>query len=138
MKIVIFQGGLGNQIFHYLFYQYVINNIDRKVFAVVRDGNNHNGYEIDRYFDVEIKLSDFLGKLVVWLDHNRNRFRGIFRNFYLNEFQRGNMLGFIYDGYWQNKKYFMNTSIKFRDLNLSDRNNVIKTKCCVVIVLRSI
>ena len=55
MKEVIISGGLGNQIFIYAFYLYVRNNIDHKARAFARlHSNNHNGLEIQKWFDVDI------------------------------------------------------------------------------------
>lgn len=129
MKIVIFQGGLGNQIFQFIFYQYVKLNIDKDVYAVVREGNNHNGYEIDRYFEIDVRKSVLIDLLFSRLDRHRTMLRGIFQKIYIREFENINKkLGIIYEGYWQDKKYFANTLINFKELNLSNKNEIIKSK----------
>ena len=64
MKIVLMNGGLGNQLFQYAFYRYIqiatndICYIDDSAFF----GKNveHNGFEIEKVFNIKCNLlSDF-------------------------------------------------------------------------------
>ncbi|MCL2051961.1 MAG: alpha-1,2-fucosyltransferase [Lachnospiraceae bacterium] len=69
MKIQYFNGGLGNQIFQYIFYRYfqlhsqdVIYLDDMKFFKV----HEHNGYELERVFGVKPNLISNYFEPDVW------------------------------------------------------------------------
>lgn len=51
MKIISFSGGLGNQIFEYAFYRYMAERY-KNVKCVYRGLKEHNGLELNKYFDV--------------------------------------------------------------------------------------
>lgn len=123
MKIVIFQGGLGNQMFQcQLLYQ--LREKYHNVKAIDFCGNSHNGYEIEKYFDVEIpfchnafiillsKLSQLPIKLkqriIIDDSHYTDTFPALF---------------FI--GYWQEKKYLSKCYLHFKKLPLNDLNTQI-------------
>ena len=57
MKIVLFKGGLGNQMFQYLLCHYLKDNRECKVFGFYRekDMSEHNGLELTNAF-INIKL----------------------------------------------------------------------------------
>ncbi len=126
MRIIIFQGGLGNQIFQYLFYEYIRKKVGGIVLGVVRDGNNHNGFEIDKYFDVDIKMPIWLYKCFKIFENYRWKYPQYLTPFYINEDSLSGRWGFIYDGYWQDRKYMTLVDVHFKDLPLSDRNAEIK------------
>lgn len=60
MKILVFTGGLGNQIFGYIFYRYLQNMFpDEKVYGIYSHSkmSEHHGLEIDKYFNVNLPSS---------------------------------------------------------------------------------
>lgn len=60
MKILVFTGGLGNQIFGYVFYQYLQNIFpEEKVYGIYNKSkmSEHFGLEIDKYFNVNLPSS---------------------------------------------------------------------------------
>lgn len=62
MKILVFTGGLGNQIFGYAFYTFLKENFPKeKIYGVYNNNwmNEHHGLEIDKYFNVCLPKSPF-------------------------------------------------------------------------------
>lgn len=60
MKILVYGGGLGNQIFGYAFTEYIRNKYpDQKVFGVYNESylSEHYGLEINKWFDVDLPPS---------------------------------------------------------------------------------
>ena len=52
MKIVVFKGGLGNQLFQYAFYKYLSRKDETFYFYNDAWYNvSHNGFELDKYFE---------------------------------------------------------------------------------------
>ena len=75
MKILIYTGGLGNQLFGYAFYLYLKKKYsDESVWGIYdrRWLSEHNGFEINRYFDVSLPKSPFwvriLNRIIIKLD----------------------------------------------------------------------
>lgn len=67
MKIVVFGGGLGNQIFEYGFYKHLkLNFKSEKVYGIYHGRwlNEHNGLEIDRIFQVKLPKQSFIALIV--------------------------------------------------------------------------
>lgn len=131
MKIFTFQAGLGNQIFQYVYYQYLLKNFPNETFYGYypnRGLSGHNGLEINKWFDVELPrtstLSNLIGDTLFWLD------KPFFKlNIDLpltdNDWHRRPNATF-YLGYWQDKKYMLSVGKpKFRALNLGEANKVI-------------
>lgn len=124
MKLIIFQGGLGNQLFEYAFYQ-KISQKHKNVFYIFR-GIGHNGFELDKYFHTNLikaplfinlffRIIDFLQKKTKW-------------NFFTTEshfLKTGE--GIILDGYWQEKRFLSKLNISFKDLNIGEKNQKIKS-----------
>lgn len=60
MKILVFTGGLGNQIFGYVFYRYLQHIFpNEKVYGIYNQNkmSEHYGLEINKYFDVSLPSS---------------------------------------------------------------------------------
>lgn len=122
MKVVIFQAGLGNQIFEYTFMQYVREHIDSDVRYVVRDdGNSHNGFEFNKWFESDMKLAPWYYRLYI-------RIADLFmynlhlKNPYCNQFIFPNSKSNIYDGFWVRKQFYKPGYIKFKSLPLNECN----------------
>lgn len=119
MKYLVFQGGLGNQIFQYGFYSY-IRKSNPNIKYVFDDGNSHNGFELDKWFNVDVnKASCFARLLFLVLRFLRDK--GL-KNFIKMEEQYPKENGLFLSGYWQNKQYFNKGFISFKELPLSDKN----------------
>lgn len=119
MKYLVFQGGLGNQIFEYGFYSYIKQSMPN-VKYVFDDGNSHNGFELDKWFNVDIRKANFFVCILFSL-LRLLRDKGI-RNFIKTEDQYPEENGLFLSGYWQDKKYFKKGFIEFKELPLSDKN----------------
>lgn len=67
MKILVFTGGLGNQIFGYAFYTYLKQRYpNESIYGIYSDKkmSEHHGLEIDRYFNVTLPKTTLLAKVV--------------------------------------------------------------------------
>lgn len=67
MKILVFTGGLGNQIFGYAFYHYLRERFPQeKIYGLYSKWkmNEHYGLEIDKYFNVDLPKSTCLSNLI--------------------------------------------------------------------------
>lgn len=119
MKIIVFQGGLGNQIFQYALCLYLQKNRSYKL-KYIFTGNAHNGMEITKYFDVELHEANlFWNKLYTIL--NKLSHRG-FKPLTSYEGDTYPFKKLFIEGYWQDKKYFCDKFIKFKNLELSEKN----------------
>lgn len=128
MKIVVFQGGLGNQLFQYFFCLYVREHINENVRYIERKrGNNHNGLEIDKYFELDIKRAPWY-YICYFRICERFNFHFPFKIKYVCEkdLEISNESFFI--GYWQNKKFFEDYSIQIKSPALSAKNKTILTQ----------
>ena len=70
MKILVFTGGLGNQIFGYAFYLWLKKTFPReRVYGFYSDKKmgEHYGLEIDKYFKVQLPQSPFYVKILTLL-----------------------------------------------------------------------
>lgn len=128
MRVVIFQGGLGNQLFQYVYYVYLKRKKGGRLYSYYRR-QGHHGFEIQKYFDVKIRTSLFLSFLVRVLERFRFLYHSDFvLRFYVSETKGKSKCAFIHDDFWQDKKYFDHVDIPFRPFMLSDRNRAIQEK----------
>lgn len=82
MKILVYGGGLGNQIFGYAFTEYIRNKYpDQKVYGVYNESylSEHYGLEINRWFDVKLPVSTWYSTLAVAFAVIMKRFFSITR-----------------------------------------------------------
>lgn len=120
-KIFVFKGGLGNQLFQYLFMVY-----SQKAFGIkyvwMYDGMSHNGMELEKYFQVSLpdaapafsqKLHDYCVKI--------RRNTG-WKTFLADDESRDIRKKIIISGYWQDKRYYKPGILCFKDLLLSEQN----------------
>ena len=75
MKVIVFQGGLGNQIFEYAYYSYLKNKYKNERFFAYYPKSalkRHNGFELSRRFKVEMPptslLTNLLGGILFYLN----------------------------------------------------------------------
>ena len=136
IKTIVFNGGLGNQMFQYAFYLKLKELFPRTVFLfdISKSQICHNGYELDKVFNIDslkqTRNYRYLERYFAWLFI-------FFRNvthpsgFHFHEEILTNTGLFVkYEGYWQTEKYFIDikdtiyAAFSFRTNNLS--NNSIK------------
>lgn len=123
MRIVNFSSGLGNQIFQYLFAEYLrhiypnegIYGYYNKKFL-----NKHNGLEVQKVFDIELPRRSFLSDVSVLMCRSLNR---VFKHLRVTD-NSTTLNGIYYDGWWQDKKYFLSniTKLKFRSFEIDETN----------------
>lgn len=143
MKVIIFNAGLGNQIFTFLFYKYLQQQFPKdKIYGCYWSGglNDHYGLELEKVFKLTLppstRFADFLGKSY------RLLLKMGFRDFLeKHEFSKWNP---VFDYQWMDKRYFegedLSKSLVFREENVSDRNIAFSKKlqedCSVAIHIR--
>lgn len=130
MKVVVFKGGVGNQIFQYYVYK-LLEKKGHKVFYKDETMRymSHYGLELDKYFDVNIKELPFI----------HYNFLRVFRRLFPNRYTKATSTdinfeesSLLFDGYWHNKKFGIESSkINFKNkslLSISDKNISVLTK----------
>lgn len=108
MKILVFGGGLGNQIFGYAFYLYIKGKFPTKnIYGVYSKTKlkEHYGLEINKWFDVELPKSSFLSTCIVYFLYLIKKITGWKSLLDLNqqELQKKNAL--VYFAYHESKNY---------------------------------
>lgn len=131
MRIVQIDGGLGNQMFQYVFYQSLKRNYPRVYINldVVKKSGQHQGYELNKIFQIKSQtnvLTEFVAKLIQGFQRSQSRDYKILtglisrvlkflhikfiyeESFSVYSEQYLNAKGFIlyYKGYWQSELYF--------------------------------
>ena len=102
MKVVVFGSGLGNQLFHYLFYVY-LKAKEKNVWGVYCR-KEHNGFEITKYFDVQIKMSSISSVIVSLLFFLFDKLHSrIASSFFIRNERKIWWRSFIHIGVWQEK-----------------------------------
>lgn len=121
-KIVVFQGGLGNQLFQYAIYEFVKHNICPDVRYVYR-GKAHNGMELQKFFLADIRPAPVVySKLLLGLDILK---RHGFKLLMSGENDEKPFSNLYVEGYWLTKKYLHPKLYHFREISLSERNKTI-------------
>ena len=123
MKIVNFTPGLGNQIFEYIFVQYLKKTFPKEsVYGYYKPKflNKHNGLEVHKIFDIELPPETKLSSSVAFLCRAFARVLPFVKatdHSYSDE-------AIYYDGWWQDKRYFLNTidEFHFRQMELDNEN----------------
>lgn len=111
MKIIEFHGGLGNQMFEYVYYKYLKNkypNDDFYSYCPHYAMSVHYGLEIDKWFDIEMPpssiLSGSIGFISYWGIRIMRRLNialpWVSDDFHLDDSRT------YHEGWYQNKKYF--------------------------------
>lgn len=123
MKIVNFTPGLGNQIFEYVFTEYLKKMYpNEKVYGYYNPIflNKHNGLEIHKIFDVTLPPATKVSNAVAFLCRAVARFYPAVKATDKKYYDKA----MYYDGWWQDKKFFLDTikTIKFRQPVMDETN----------------
>lgn len=143
MKVIIFNAGLGNQIFTFLFYKNLLKQFPKdRIYGCYWSGglNDHYGLELEKVFKLSLPPSsiftDFLGKSY------RLLLKLGFRDFLeKHEFAWWNP---VFDYQWMDKQYFegenLSNLLAFQEENVDDRNIVfsrqLQEECSVAVHVR--
>ena len=124
MKIVVFRGGLGNQIFEYAFYDYLKRKTkDDNVLAyyIKEKGGAHNTFEISEYFNIDIKFVFFFQELYFWFIKVIQK---LFRKKVICDDINVDATKTCFDGWWQHKKFYENNRdfISYKNYQLTETN----------------
>lgn len=134
MKIITFQGGLGNQLFEYAFYIYLKKKCPNETFysffpkAALK---SHNGLEINKRFDISLPPTSFISNIIGYLLFYFNK---ILLRLHLPLLLTSsddvfNTKSLFFNGYWQNKKYLTtDLNLKFRLDAINEKNKYIVEK----------
>jgi hypothetical protein len=122
-QVIIFKGGLGNQLFQYGMYTYRKRVLHRDVAYLYREGD-HNGFEIDKYFDVDLCKAPLLYDMMYWFVWRLYKYGINRRLLWLKEDKEDDSKVIYINGYWLDKKYILHPGfdLKFKPLPLSDKN----------------
>lgn len=123
MKIIIFKGGLGNQIFEYLFYLYIKDKFkEHKVYGFydLKHLKGHNGLEIDKWFEVSLPKEPFWIKSLVIVLKTLGKLH--FLPKITDETYPSS--GILYDGWWQDIKFHDHLNqLCLKGLPLDEKNS---------------
>ena len=141
MKIVIFKGGLGNQLFQYVFYNYLRRNNDRKIYGFYdKKSMVHNGFELGYCFrNIDLPKKSFLSDFLVYAYKIKNKVLGKNRKDKKDDYNKEKL---IFDGYWQSLSYFSPEIINTLNFNttLSKENleiqSVVKSSNSISVHIR--
>ena len=127
MKIVSFTGGLGNQVFEYLFYLKLHRRYPR-VLGYYRQSRlrDHNGLEVQRWFEVTLPESSVMGNLVAFLYKACMKWRLIHET--SEETYTDGRRGVFFEGFWQGRQYYDERDVaqlRFRPVALNERNSAL-------------
>jgi len=133
MKIIMIQGGLGNQLFEYVYYKYLCKKYpNEKIwgFYYKKWLKDHNGLEISKWFDVALPPSNGLVYYFALLLYYINGvcIRLGFTPFFINKNWAQDDEAFFQIGFWQDVKYQKEIELpSLKQLNLDDYNKILLT-----------
>ena len=141
MKIVIFKGGLGNQLFQYVFCCYLRRNNSKKIYGFYdKKSMIHNGFELGNCFrDIYLPEKSFLSDFLVYTYKIKNKVLGINKKDKKDNYNKEKI---IFDGYWQSLSFFSKEIIDTLNFNttLSKENleiqSVIKSSNSISVHIR--
>lgn len=133
MKIVLIKGGLGNQIFLYGLYEYIKKNIDPHVYYIYSTLKSHNGYELERWFNVHPakapKFIYFLFRIILFFSYRKLFIK---ESFYFLQEEDEEKIGcytFI-DIYGHDKKYIKDLFLPYKSFTLNEKNKKVLNDIC--------
>ena len=113
IKIVVFNGGLGNQMFQYAFFLQLKKKhpLDIFLFDIEQSQECHNGFELDRIFHIDtLKYARNYRRIKRYCPQLLDKFHTIKQEHsleYNKEIIEANHLLSRYTGFWQSEKYFL-------------------------------
>lgn len=113
LKTIVFNGGLGNQMFQYAFYLQLKKRypLDIFFFDIEQSQECHNGFELDKIFHVDtLKYARNYRRLKRHCPQLLDKFHTIKQEHsleYNKEIIEANHLLSRYNGFWQSEKYFL-------------------------------
>lgn len=134
-KIIVFNGGLGNQMFQYAFYLRLKNEYPFSLFLfdITQSQECHYGYELDKYFHINsvknIKRYEILNNLTPIVNNAFHKIKQDYSLKYTPKLIFSNYTLLRYEGYWQSEKYFLSIESQIRKVfSFSEKYLSTKTK----------
>lgn len=125
MKIVNFQGGMGNQMFIYTFYLYLRRQRPKeRIYGCYLSGSlrEHSRFMLEQVFDVTLPPRNAFSDIL-------SRFCSLMERLHLVSLNEGKH-SIFYDGFWLDKKYLDGIDaarvFKFRSTELTGANAIVK------------
>lgn len=123
MRIVTIKGGVGNQLFQYLFYLYLKKTLGYYNVVAYLDTKylqGHNGWELDKWFNISLDRQDIWLRFVVYLYKLLSKLK-LYPKITQDNFSFSNGL---YDDYWQDKRFFGDNvgSLEFSHFEVGSKN----------------
>lgn len=124
MKIVVLLGGIGNQLFQYVFYCYLQSKGHRVYYKdETLSGLAHNGRELDKYFQVNIRPVPWI--VTMFLKCSWRFFPKYYKQCIATD-QNYLESKLLFIGYWMNKKFRLPTiEVQFKPLPLNHANQAV-------------
>jgi len=141
MKIILFKGGLGNQMFQYVFYNFMKSNNNEKIYGYYGKKylNDHNGLELNNVFEsIELPKDNYISNIVVLIYKIKNVVLRLNQSIgYLNGNNINKKKQLVYDGYWQNLDFFKENTISLFKFHLeiieSEKNQLLLKQISIYI-----
>lgn len=136
LNIVSIEGGLGNQMFQYSFYLGLKYSIFPKDYTkiFITSYNRHNGYELDKVFNVKKNSIEnlFVGVVKKYCKRFVLRKQEKSVSTYEEIETKNNKPITYFSGYWQTEKYFIKIEDKIRLVFNFDINKVNERNQCLM------
>lgn len=122
MKVFVFQGGLGNQIFQYAYYKAMLQS-NPHLRCLYPMAKSHNGFELSRWFDVTLNDASFFQKAMYEIAR-RLQGKSLMGRIKMIADKDVDIADDKYFavGYIQTQRFLQDDFIRFKDLELSTEN----------------
>lgn len=111
MKVLVFGGGLGNQLFGYAFYCYLRDKFPKEKIYGIYDKkrlSEHYGLEIDKWFKVKLPPQKWYATIVVGILYVLKKIFGYTANIDLSRRECQNINAIVYFAFKLNNQYIPN------------------------------
>lgn len=144
MKIVTFKGGLGNQLYQYVFFKYLENKTPgHKIYGFYpsKDLSAHNGLEIEKWFDVHLPQASIIINMIGTIFYYLSKFvRKVGLKNNLINVNGYDIKPLYHEGYWLSCNHIIELPRFKTDINLDVENlkllHTIKSTNSVAIHIR--